>query len=119
MMEIDRARDIVKAINARCFTTLGFDRELPSLDGVTLLQMLEAKTIVENVNRTNQVAAKFSGGRYTIHVIPDDRLIAAVYCMDHYPCSREPVLAVPSGERHQKVVAVLTIPNPEPGDEEG
>lgn len=117
-MEIERARNIVKAVNARCFVTIGLERELPSLDGVSLAEMIEAKAIVDNVNKSSAAAAKISGGGYSISVVPDDRLIAAVYCMDHYPCSREPVLAIPSGERHQKVVAVLTIPNPEPDDQE-
>jgi hypothetical protein len=117
-MEIARAREIVLAINARCFTTLGFDHALTPLDGVSLAEMLEAKRIVENVNAGNKAAAAFAGGRYTINVVPDDRLIAAVYCLDHYPCSRDPVLAVPHGTSRQKVVAVLTVPNATQDDED-
>lgn len=117
-MEITRAREIVSAINARCFTTLGFDHALPPLDDVSLAEMIEAKRIVENTNDASKAAAKFSGGRYTTSVIPDDRLIAAVYCMDHYPCSRDPVLAVPHGATRQKVVAVLTIPNARDDEED-
>lgn len=117
-MDIERARDIVKAVNARGFATMGLDHELPALDGVSLAEMIEAKTIVRNVNKANAATANITGGSRTIYVVPDDRLIAAVYCMHHYPCSREPVLCVPHGQQHQKVVAVLTIPNAEPADEE-
>lgn len=111
MMHIARARDIVRAINARCFTTLGLEHDLPSLDGVSLAEMIEAKRVVENVNAANEAAAKFSGGRRTIHVVPDDRLIAAVYTLHHYHDSREPILSIPAGATRNKVVAVLTIAN--------
>ena len=109
-MDMTRAREIISAINTRCMVTIGLEEELKPLDGVSLEQMLLAKCMVETANRANEAAAKISGGRYTINIIPDDRLIAAAYVLDHYPCSNEPVLSVPYGQSSRRVVAVLSVP---------
>jgi hypothetical protein len=110
-MDTTRAREIVSAINNRCMVTIGVEEELQPLAGGSLEQMLLAKRMVETANRANQAAAKISGGRYTLNVVPDDRLIATAYVLDHYPCSNEPVLSVPYGQSSQRVVAVLSVPN--------
>lgn len=118
-MDIARARDIVRAVNARCYATVGIEIELPSLEGVSLAEMIEAKQVVQNLNAANEAAAKISGGSYSISMVPADRLIAAVYTLDHYHDSREPILSIPAGTARQRVVAVLTINNAgAPEDEE-
>lgn len=109
MMTLERAREIVTAINDRCMATIGLPAKLASLEGVSLEEMIEAKRLVENANTVNQAAAKFSGGSYSISMVPDDRLIAAVYVLDHYPDSSEPILSVPGRRGHQRVVAVVEL----------
>ncbi|WP_439392386.1 hypothetical protein ACRQ5Q_22585 [Bradyrhizobium sp. PMVTL-01] len=117
-MELSRAREIVQAINARCFVTIGLDKDLPSLEDVSLGEMMEATNMVRNANQAARAAAEINGGGCTISIVPDDRLIAAVYTLHHYPCSREPILSIPFGAARQHVVAVLAIPNPTDDDEE-
>jgi hypothetical protein len=109
-MTPDRAKEIVKAINARAFFTMGIgDGALPPLAGVSLAEMVEAAEVVRLANATTPAV----DGRRTIHVVPDDRLIAAVYCMEHYPCSNEPIVMVPAtrSERfaHDKARKALAI----------
>lgn len=119
MMTLDRAREIVKAINARCFVHMGLEHDLPSLEGVSLADMVEATAMIRNVNKVNQAAAKFSGGQYSVTMVPDDRLIAAVYAIDHYPMSNEPVLALPRpGGKRLCALAVVNIPVPAEEEED-
>jgi len=96
-MTPERAREIVSAINDRCFFTMKLVESPKSLAGVTLAEMLEAKTIVEAEND----AAESVNGSYTIKMVPDDRLIAAAYCMEHYPVSDEAILVMPTSRRER------------------
>lgn len=109
MMTFDRARDIVAAINARCFVTMEIATNLPDLDGVSLAEMVEATAMVRNANAAAVAKAKLAGGGYKIRMVPDDRLIAAVYAIDHFPISNEPILALPADEHHLRALAVVRI----------
>jgi len=95
MITIDRAHKIVEAILGRSFVTMDLPGDLSSLTGVSLLDMIHAKEIVEQQNSDAAAAAKLNGGSYSISVVPDDRLIAAVYVLEHYPHSEDAILAVP------------------------
>lgn len=110
MMTLERAREIVKAVNARCFVTMGLERDLPSLEGISLGEMVEATAMVRNANKAAESLAKLSGGTYSISMVPDDRLIAAAYAIDHFPISDEPILALPLGVRHLRVLVAAQIP---------
>ena len=111
MMTIDRAREIVVAILGRAFVTMDLPGDLSSLTGVSLLDMIHAKEIVEQHNKDAAAAAKLNGGSYSISVVPDDRLIAAVYVLEHYPHSDDAILAVPvkSFLGNVKAVAVQVV----------
>lgn len=94
-MRIDRALEIVTAINERCFFTMGITETLAPLSGVSLAEMIEAKAEVEAFNRDEEARQKAEGGSRKIRVVPDDRLIAAAYCAEHYPVSNEAILSLP------------------------
>ncbi|GAB4071697.1 hypothetical protein KHC28_00185 [Ancylobacter sonchi] len=94
-MDIARAHEIVAAINARSLVTIGIEQPLGSLAGVTLLEMIEAKAAVERENVAAIEAAKAKGGGYSINLVPDDRLIAATYALEHFTPSREAILCIP------------------------
>lgn len=108
-LTIERAREIVRAINARAFVTMGMADELASLEGVSLAQMLEAVRMISNANAARRAAAAINGGGFTIDVIPGDRLIAAVYAIQHYPASREPILSIPAAGRRLRCLAVVLV----------
>ncbi|MEW6256928.1 MAG: hypothetical protein AB1592_13315 [Pseudomonadota bacterium] len=94
-MTPERAQDIVSAINARCFVTMGIDQELYSLEGVSLAEMIEAAAIVQAKNAAAEAHARAHGGGYSISMVPAHRLIAAVYVVEHYEPAREPILYLP------------------------
>lgn len=108
-LTIERAREIVRAINARAFVTMGMADELASLEGVSLAQMLEAVRMISNANAARRAAAAVNGGGVTIDVIPDDRLVAAVYAIHHYPASREPILSIPAAGHRLRCLAVVLV----------
>lgn len=117
-LTIERAREIVRAINARAFVTMGMADELASLEGVSLTQMLEAVRMIGNANAARRAAAAVNGGGVTIDVTPDDRLIAAVYAIHHYPASREPILSIPAaGRRRRRCLAVVLIDEEPDGED--
>lgn len=111
MMTLERAIDIVTAVNGRAFVTMDLPGDLSPLVDVSLADMLRAKAMVEQANVDARLAAEQEGGGYVIRVVPDDRLIAAVYALDHYPNSREAVLAVPveGREGYVKALAVQVV----------
>lgn len=122
-MTPERAQEIVTAINNRCMFTMdlfGVDK-LHSLKGVSLAEMLEAKEVIEAQNR----AAESVDGSRTIKMIPDDRLIAAAYCMEHYPASDEAILVMPCTrsegfwhETKRKALAIVPLKQLQDEDEE-
>lgn len=89
-MDFDRALKIVSAINDRCFYAMGLVDKVGSLQGVSLAEMIRAKAIVAAAN------AKEKPGPHTIHVVPDDRLIAAAYALEYFAPSKEAVAMVPT-----------------------
>lgn len=70
MMDLARALEIVGAINDRAAFGMGMTETVRPLAGMSLADMLEAKVLVEAEDKTA--------------IIPDDRLIAAAYCGEHY-----------------------------------
>lgn len=81
-LTLDRAIEITGAICERSFHTLGLwdvGKPMASLEGVSLGQMVEAVALV---NRENEKPS--DGNGKTIHVIPDQRLVAAVFTLEHY-----------------------------------
>jgi ferritin-like metal-binding protein YciE len=108
-MDLTRAQSIVSAINDRAFTTMDLPADMASLADVSLADMIEAKRLVQDANEAAVTAAKGTGERYTIRVVPDDRLIAAVYAIEHYPCSNTAVLALPQRAGRHKALAVLSV----------
>jgi hypothetical protein len=98
VMTDERALEIVRAINQRCYETMGVnDKPLASLDDVSLQNMLTARDLVEAINSRTEQEQKENGGSRTIHMVPDPRLIAAVYCIAHYPeDGKEPILCLPA-----------------------
>ena len=93
-MTPERAQEIVSAINDRAFFSMGMAEKIGSIDGVSLAEMIEAKAIVEAGN----AAAPYEDGKRTIRVVPDDRLIAAAYALEHYRPSNEAIVVIPTRE---------------------
>lgn len=111
-MTPERAYQIVSAINDRCMFTMDLCENPGSLVGVSLAEMLEAKEFVERTNRD----AESVDGKKTIKLIPDDRLIAAAYCMEHYGVSIEAILVMPMNrgeafwhETKRKALAIVPL----------
>ena len=120
-MEIERAHEIVSAINDRCFFSIGLKESAASLEGVTLADMIAAKRLIEAKN----AAAESVSGSRTISMVPDDRLIAAAYCMEHYPMSGEAIITAPatraerfSYETELKALAIVPARSDEEGDDD-
>lgn len=99
-MTPERAKEIVSAINDRAYFKMGLKEapDIGSLEGVSLAEMLEAKNAVEAGNRAAQEHAKQTGGTYSVSIIPDDRLIAAAYALEHYQPDNEAVVVIPTSE---------------------
>lgn len=108
-MTPERAIEIVYAVNCRLFFNMGILEECPSLDGVSLSEMLLAKQTVEKINREEEARGRSQGRGVTMTVIPDDRLIAATYVLEHYPASLDSVVAVIAGNK-TKVLGVQVLP---------
>jgi hypothetical protein len=121
-MTPDRAREIVNAINNRCLFKMGLTEKLPSLAGVSLAQMVEATQIVEAGNAARGAVR----GGHTIHMIPAERLIAAVYALENYPADGDAVVLMPlhPNERfwcehtHKALGIVAITPKDDEGDDE-
>lgn len=118
-MSLSQAKEIVSAINNRAMVTVGIDVSLPELRNISLSDMLEAKLMVQEQNKREKESRQASG-TYTISVVPDDRLIAAVYAITHFPPSEEPILNLPY--RHlfgdRIALAVLSIDSADEHDPE-
>lgn len=99
-MTRERAQEIVSAINDRAYFKMGLKEapDIGSLEGVSLAEMLEAKNTVEAGNKAAQERAKQTGGTYSVSIIPDDRLIAAAYALEHYHPDNEAVVVIPTSE---------------------
>lgn len=113
-MTPERAREIVKAINNRCFFKMGLADVIISLDGVTLAEMVEAAAMVRGGN----AKAEPVDGMKTIMMVPDDRLIAAVYALDHYAVDSEPVLFVPDGKALRALYVARAVHAPDDAGED-
>jgi hypothetical protein len=118
MMDLARARRIVSAINDRCLAHVGLPRNLATLKNISLADMMEAKRVVENANEAAEAAARITGEQYRVSMVPDDRLLAAVYCIDHFPASDEPALQIPDGDNHLLCLAVIRLRTPVEADDE-
>lgn len=97
MLTLEQAQDIVAAINHRAFITNGLkeDQPLASLSNVSLAEMLEAAEAVRAENRRREQAAKGTGESYSISLVPEERLIAAVFVADNYQPGLSPILLLP------------------------
>lgn len=110
-MTPERAAEIVAAINNRAFMSMGLADQAGSLQGVSLAEMLEAKALVKQGNEESEAGARRSGGGYSISCTPDDRLIAAVYTLEHYRPDTKPILCLPwrGFEGDRIAVAVVAL----------
>ncbi|MFG1332067.1 hypothetical protein V5F41_12545 [Xanthobacter autotrophicus] len=108
-MTPERAREILAAINNRALITMGIDQPLLSIEGVTLSEMLEAKAMVVAQNERAQADAQQNGGGYRIAVVPDDRLIAAAYALQHFAISRDPILCLPIRDLRGSHAAIAVV----------
>lgn len=121
-MQLDRAREIVGAINSYAYARVGI-AEAESVEGLSLADMVQAKLLVETVNREGLVGEH---GTRTLLMVPDDRLIAAVYALNHYGASRDAILFRPAvdwdddrvGRNGVAVLAVVAQPAPLDGDDD-
>lgn len=108
MLTLERAIEIVTAVNGRALVTMDLPGDLSPLDGVSLAEMLQAKALVAQENADAKRIAAAHGGAYSIRVVPDDRLIAAVYVLDHYHHSKTAILAIPD-KRFPDCVKALAV----------
>lgn len=108
MMDLARALEIVWAICDRSMFTLGLVEKVSSLEGVSLAEMIEATHLVEAEDAKPIEPGKLR----TLNVIPDDRLIAAVYCAEHYDVSIGTILILPEQDGDRKALAVVSLGPP-------
>lgn len=81
-MTLERAIEINTAICGVQFRQMGIiDTPQPSLKDISLRDMLDA---VDMVSAESDKANIPDGKTRTIHMTPDPRLVAAVYCIEHY-----------------------------------
>jgi hypothetical protein len=104
-MTPERALEIVSAVNDRCFFKMELVDKVGSLEGVSLAEMLEAVAIVKQMNKD----APAINGKRTIRMVPDDRLIAAAYVLDHYQPDCDAICIIPHIEGDLRAVAVLAL----------
>lgn len=88
LMPLARAVKIVTAINQRLFFAMGITDQCNSLAGVSLPDMIAAR---DRVRIENSLAKPIDGVRQS-YVVPDDRLISAVYTLEHYDGSDETIV---------------------------
>lgn len=96
-----RSLAIVGAICNAGFAAMGYPQKDTDVDlkTLSLQEMLDAVKIV-----ADRGPVPNASGGHTIHVIPDDRLTAAVYALVNYEFSREAIAAIGS-----KVIAVVPM----------
>lgn len=118
--DLERLTSIVAAINSFCYETMGLRTAEPKpLAELSLREMIDAVDAVKAWNaRPNRTSA---------HMVPDDRLTAAVYCWLHYSGTRrafEPAgdeLVLVASERGKKKFLIIGLRDPSDivdGDEE-
>lgn len=105
-MELDRAKTIVQAVVARSLLTLGIGKleSLPSLKGVSLDDMIRAAA---RLRHHEEPSTDGKGKRF--YVIPDDRLIAAVYTLEHYHPGGEAIAVRRDDDGRTLGIVVLPI----------
>jgi hypothetical protein len=117
-MTLERAQEIVSAINDRCLFAMGLvePAKVGSLKDVSLADMLAAKAEVEAENARVAAHAREHGGSYSIRTIPADRLIAAAYALEHFRPDNEAVAVIPTTEwpYNRRALGVVGL---EPGHE--
>ena len=108
-MNLDRAKQIVGAITDRSLFKMGFleGRPVGSLEGVSLAEMLDATAAVEAENERAAEEARQSGGSYSIMSVPAERLIAAVYAVEHYTASSDAIVAMPHPKRPELALVLV------------
>ncbi len=112
LMDLKRALWICKAINQRMFFAMGIgDGKVDPLRTVTLSEMLEARCRVE---LENMAALPGKDKMRTLHVIPADRLIAAVYALEHFDPNNEAVVVMLTrdilGTVSRKALGIVELP---------
>ncbi|MBX3494485.1 hypothetical protein [Chelatococcus sp.] len=103
-MPVPRALEIVGMICHRSFHASGLADVVGNLNGISLAEMIEAKRLVEAENRKPSI-----GGTRTIHVVPDDSLIAAAYALANYEPSHGAVVSEPDGDGLVKALAIVRL----------
>ncbi|MBB3937695.1 hypothetical protein [Aureimonas phyllosphaerae] len=98
-MTLDRALEIVKAINQRSFLPMGLiePKDVGSLAGVSLAEMLEAVACCQQETERRREHAREHGGSYGVIAVPADRLIAAAYALENYEPDGDAIVASPLG----------------------
>jgi len=119
-MTPERAQEIVTAINDRALLAMGIDRNMGSLEGVSLAEMLAATEIVAAGNKAREHVARQTGTSCSISIIPAERLIAAVYTLENYKPGNEAIAIIPTNEwpYDRRAIGVVGL-EPEPEDQEG
>ncbi|WP_331373809.1 hypothetical protein [Sinorhizobium chiapasense] len=108
-MPLDRALAIVRAINQRAFFAMGIADKVDALTEISLRDMITATDRVRQADGE----APSDGGKRTFHVVPDDRLIAAAYALEHYDGDDSAVVVMPGrnmfGEPCRKALGVVLL----------
>lgn len=111
----EHAVNICQSINAYCFIGMGMPELAKApvdLSKLSLREMLDAYELVERHNHASWRAR--DGKSHTSYLVPDPRLIAAVYVLFNYTPSRldkiEPIVARPRAFREYAFVSVALGP---------
>lgn len=97
-----RALEIVAAICNRLYLAMGMPQQpFGDLKGVSLVEMLAAVELVQRLNSDDR--------HRVLYVVPDDRLVAAVYALENYRVSAAAIAAtITASGRYKSISCSLT-----------
>lgn len=94
-MPLERARELCSIVNSYAYATLGVKAATPLPKDVSLFDLVQAREIVERENKRLETAPA-DGGSRSFYMLPDPRLIAAVYAIEHYPVGPQAIILRPA-----------------------
>lgn len=125
-MSLDRALELCSIVNSYALATMGVGDVKPLPSDVTLLELVQAgeRVRLENDRTTaDALAAPEPGRTRTYHIVPDPRLIAAVYAIEHFPLAPAAIIVRPATRQEAFFsetarVALAVVPVVEDADDD-
>ncbi len=94
-MPLEEAKRVVRALIGPSLNAMGVPSiKRETLDGVSLADCVFAAHRVKLADEASIAAQRRHGGTLTLSVIPDERLIAAVFALARYHPNNEPIAII-------------------------